>query len=133
MPNALENLCKAIAYPDPVPEGAAAFQLHVDGGRVEARLMGSRLVLSRGITRAEDDLPKLAGYAAGRLLKEEAVLAWDDGAAECILWQECLASASAQQLTRFFETFMGSCDWWMARVADLAAPPVSFPELVIVP
>lgn len=133
MPNALENLCKAIAYPDPVPEGAAAFQLRVDGGRVAARLMGSRLVLSRGITRAEDDLPKLAGYAAGRLLKEEAVLAWDETAAECILWQECPANASGAQLVRFFENFMTSCDWWLARVADMQAPPVLSPELVIMP
>ncbi|MBR4518292.1 MAG: hypothetical protein IKO65_04745 [Victivallales bacterium] len=133
MPNALENLCAAIAYPDPVPAGATAFQLHVDGGVVAARLMGSRLVLSRAISRQEADLPKLAAYAAGRLLREETVLAWDERAGECILWQECPATASAQQLTRFFETFMGSCDWWLARVADLAAPPVSFPELVIVP
>ncbi len=133
MPNALENLCKAIAYPDPVPEGAAAFQLRVDGANVAARLMGNRLVLSCGITRAEDNLPKLAAYAAGRLLREEAVLAWDENAAECVLWQECPANASSTQLVRFFENFMTSCDWWLARVADMQAPPVRSPELVIMP
>ncbi|MBP5300479.1 MAG: CesT family type III secretion system chaperone [Victivallales bacterium] len=133
MPNALENLCEAIAYPDPVPPGAAAFTLYVDGNLLSAQLLGGRLVLSREISREEADLQKLASYAAGRLLREEAVLAWDENTGACILWQECPANASSAQLLHFFETFLASCDWWLARVAGLAATQVSFPELVIVP
>ncbi|MBQ4479522.1 MAG: hypothetical protein II943_02680 [Victivallales bacterium] len=133
MPNALENLCAAIAYPDPVPAGATAFQLHVDGGVVAARLMNGRLVLSREISREEADLPRLASYAAGRLLREEAVLAWDERAGACILWQECPANASSAQLLHFFKTFLASCDWWLARVADLVVEPVAAPAMVIMP
>ena len=133
MKNALENLCEAIAYPDPLPAGAEVFQLRVDGGVVAARLLSGRLVLSREITRAEADLPKLASYAAGRLLREEAVLAWDESTGACILWQECPANASSAQLLHFFETFLTSCDWWLARVADLAAEPIVTPTLVIMP
>ena len=133
MPNALENLCEAIAYPDPVPPEAAAFTLHVDGDQVSARLMGGRLVLSREITREEADLQKLASCAAGRLLREEAVLAWDENIGACILWQECSANASSAQLLHFFETFLASCDWWRARVADLAVEPVAAPAVVIMP
>ena len=133
MPNALENLCEAIAYPDSVPPEAAAFTLHVDGDQVSARLMGGRLVLSREITREEADLQKLASCAAGRLLREEAVLAWDENIGACILWQECPANASSAQLLHFFETFLASCDWWRARVADLAVEPVAAPAVVIMP
>ena len=133
MKNALENLCEAIGYPDPLPAGAESFQLRVDGVAVAARLMNGRLVLSREITRVEADLPKLASYAAGRLLREEAVLAWDENAEACILWQECPANASSSQLLRFFETFLASCDWWLARVADLAVEPVATPAMVIIP
>lgn len=133
MKNALENLCEAIGYPDPLPAGAEAFQLRVDGGVVNARLLDGRLVLSREISRAEADLPKLAAYAAGRLLKEEAVLSWDEVAKACFLWQECPANASSTQLLHFFEIFLAACDWWLARVADLTVEPVAVPAMVILP
>ena len=133
MPNALENLCEAIAYPDPLPDGATSYRLLVDGGEVVAHLLGSRLVLSRVLSRQEEHLPKLAGYASGRLLKEEAVLAWDEREGACILWQDCAVGASSAQLLHFFKIFLASCDWWLARVADLSAEQVSIPEMVIMP
>ena len=133
MKNAIERLCDAIAYPDPVPESATAFSLRVDGGDIMARLIGRRLVLSRVIDRDEKDLPQLASYAAGRILKEEAVLAWDERLSACILWQELQDNADAAQLTHFFEEFTHSCDWWVARAGELNAPPVVFPDIVIRP
>ncbi len=133
MKNALERLCEAIAYPEPVPEGATFFRLQVDGGDVTARLVGPRLVLSRVIDREENDLSQLAIFAAGRILKEEAVLAWDERASVCILWQEVQESAEMAELTRFFESFMDSCDWWLARAGELNAPPPAFPDIVIRP
>ena len=108
-------------------------RLEVDGAAVTARLLDGRLVLSRVIDREEKDLPQLAEYAAGRMLAEEAVLAWDERAAECILWQEVQEDAEAADLLRFFETFMNSCDWWQARARELNAPPPSYPNIVIRP
>jgi len=133
MKNALERLCEAIAYPEPMPEGATSFRLQVDGGDVLARLLGKRLILSRVLDRAEEDLPRLAAFAFGRILKEDAVLAWDERAAACILWQELSETADTQQLVHFLETFLASCDWWLARAGELNAPPPVFPDIVIRP
>ena len=133
MKNALERLCEVIAYPEPVPDGATRFQLRVDGGDVTARMIGRRLVLSRVIDREENDLSQLAIFATGRILKEEAVLAWDERASVCILWQDVLDNAEGEELTRFFEAFMDSCDWWLARVEELNVPPPKFPDIVIRP
>ncbi|MBO4345678.1 MAG: hypothetical protein J5833_07975 [Victivallales bacterium] len=133
MKNAIERLCEAIAYPDPVPDGATSFSLRVDGGDIMARLLGRRLVLSRIIDRNEKDLPQLAAYAAGRILKEEAILAWDERLSACIIWQELEDKADSAQLTHFFEEFTHSCDWWVVRAGELNAPPVVFPDIVIRP
>ena len=124
MKNALEKLCEAIAYPEPVPDGTTSFTLRVDGADVLLRLLGKRLVVSRVIDRDESDLPQLAAFASGRILKEEAVLAWDDRLSACILWQEQPENADSKQLTKFFEDFLHSCDWWVARAEELNAPPI---------
>ena len=133
MKNVLERLCEAIAYPEPVPDGASWFNLRVDGGDVSLRILGKRLVISRVIDRNEGDLPQLAAYAAGRILKEEAVLSWDERLSACVLWQELQEDADSMQLTRFFEEFMHSCDWWVTRAGELSAPPTVFPDIVIRP
>ncbi len=133
MKNAIERLCEAIAYPDQVPEGASWFNMLVDGSDVTARLIGKRIVLSRVIDRDENDLPQLTAYAVGRILKEDAVLAWDERLSACVLWQELSEDANSEQLTKFFEDFMHSCDWWVDRAEDLNAPPTVFPDIVIRP
>ena len=62
-------------------------------------------------------LAELAGYATGRMLKEDATLSWKNGGA--FLWQDALVDADARVLSRLFESFMDSCDWWRARVDAL--------------
>ena len=133
MKNALERLCEAIAYPEPMPDGATSFTMMVDGADVLLRLLGKRLVISRVIDRDENDLPQLAAFAAGRLLKEETVLAWDERLSACVLWQELPENADDAQLVRFFEDFMNSSDWWVERAGELNAPPAVFPDIVIRP
>lgn len=133
MKNAIERLCEAIAYPEPVPDGATSFTLRVDGADVLLRLLGKRLVVSRVIDRDENDLPQLAAFAVGRILKEEAVLAWDDRISACILWQELSETADSKQLTMFFDDFLHSCDWWVERAEELNAPPIVFPDIMIRP
>ena len=107
--------------------------MRVDGEDIQARLLGKRLVLSHVLSKDEKDLLPLAAYAAGRILKEEAILAWDENQGACIIWQDIQDSANAAQLTAFFEAFMNSCDWWSARAKELNAPPASFPDVVIRP
>lgn len=129
---AIERLAEAIGYPDRVPEGSLFATLRVDGAEVSAAVTGDRLVLSQRLTDAADKLPALAGYAAGRMLREEAVLTYGDGVA--FLWQDAPAGAGEQVLMRLFESFMDSCDWWRARVeSSRAEEKTEFPEMMIRP
>ena len=66
----------------------------------------------------ESALVRLAGFAAGRVLKEEATLAWEPREGELILWQGIPAAASDEALKRAFEVFTASCDWWRDRVRE---------------
>ena len=119
------RLLAAIGYPERVSGGAFVFTLRVDGVEVVAEETAGRLVLSCALTDDETLLPVLATYAAGRMLKENATLAY--GAVEglkssghqAFLWQDAPADTDAHGLMRLFETFMDSCDWWRARVEAL--------------
>ena len=130
---AIVTLAKAIGYPEVVPDGVASFSFAADGSKVEAEVVGSRLVLKRRLATSESvDLAQLCGYAAGRVLKEDAVLAYDPTGDEVILWQDVAASAPAEILRRFFEVFLVSCDWWQARVQG-ASVATTIPEMMIRP
>ena len=141
MKTAVERLAEAIGYPEAVPGGAMAFAFTVDGVEIAARESGGRLLLERLLWRATDGddeaaarLPAmLARYAAGRVLREEATLAWDPTREAAILWQDVPASAPAERLRRFFEVFAASCDWWAERVKEALTPEPVFPEMVIMP
>ena len=129
---AIERLVEAIGYPDRIPEGTLSATLRVDGAEVSAAVTGDRLVLSQRLTDEADKLPTLADYAAGRMLREEAVLAYGDGAA--FLWQDAPVDIGDQALARLFEAFMDSCDWWRARLEDPAEEKTpDFPGVVIRP
>ena len=129
---AIERMAEAIGYPDRMSEGTLLATLRVDGAEVTAAVTGERLVLSQRLTDDADKLPLLAGYAAGRMLREEAVLAYGDGAA--FLWQDVSARAGDQALVRLFESFMDSFDWWRARVETPRMEEKSeFPEMMIRP
>ena len=124
----------AIGYPERAPEGAASFTLRVDGMEIMADERDGRLILSRGLTDTDDLLPSLAGYAAGRLLREEAVLAADPNTRGAFLWQDAPATADAHSLVRLFETFLDSCDWWRSRIAgETSSTSESVPEMMIRP
>ena len=131
---AIRRLIDAIGYPERAPEGAASFTLRVDGMEILAEERDGRLILSRVLTDSDDLLPTLAGFAAGRLLREEAVLAADPNTQGAFLWQDAPATADAQSIVRLFETFLDSCDWWRARIAgDAATTSESVPEMMIRP
>lgn len=131
--NAIGRLASAIGYPQAVPADSVDFTFKVDDGEVCALDLEKRLVLTRVISRETDDLPRLAAYSAGRILREDAMLYWDERGGAAMLAQEIPATATSHELKVFFETFADSCDWWLARTAADTVKPSSFPEMVIRP
>ena len=127
------RLAKAIGYPDPVPETAFAFPFAVDGYTVKAQVEAGRLVLRTDLAAGDGDLATLAGYAAGRVLKDEAALAFDRAAGTAFLWQAVPADAGSAEMRKSFEDFARACDWWRARAEELGKPRPEMPELVIRP
>jgi len=141
MRTSINRLAEVMGYPDAVPDGALSYVFSVDGGDVLARESVGRIVLSRVLWRAADAVDAfderlpvdLAGYAAGRILREEAVLAWDPQEEAIFLWQDAPISLSDERLRRLFEVFMTSCDWWLDRVKGASAGVPRFPEMMILP
>lgn len=133
MGDCVTRLARAIGYPEELPsEGSVV--LKVDGADFLAREDGGRLVLSCVLAESPDaeTVERLAGYAVGRMLKEEATLAWDPAGSALILWQAVSATASEALLRRFFEVFATSADWWFARARD-GEMISAIPEMVIRP
>jgi len=129
------RLARAIGYPDAVAADAARAALLVDGAEVVASDEGGRALLQATVAAAPSDetLASLAGFAAGRILREEAVLAYEPKADAALLWQAAPPDADALALRAFFRTFTASWDWWRARAAELENPQPSFPEVMIRP
>lgn len=115
----LEFFLKSIGYPDRAPEGSTSFTLRVDGREMQVEESAGRIVLSHVLTDEDARLPMLASYASGRMLREEAALAYDSHSA--FLWQDAPADADERTLLRLFESFADSCDWWRARVDEREA------------
>lgn len=128
---AIERFMKVIGYPDRMSDGGALSTLRVDGMEVQAEEMDGRLVISCVLTEDEGLLPTLAGYAAGRMLREDAAFTWEPRG-RAVLWQDAAANSDAHELTRLFETFMNSCDWWRARVDALRGEGEPIPETMVI-
>lgn len=129
----IKRLATAINYPEQVPERATVFVFRVDGGNIIAEIVGRRLVVKRVLEIDDEDLPRFAEYAAGRLLREEAVFAWDERAEQLILWQELPMQARPAEIVTAFEDFVDSCDWWLQRANERQMPPTVFPDILIRP
>ena len=114
--NAADRLLAAIGYPERIPNTNEPFTLRVDGREVLVEMSAGRIVLSVALTEDESMIPALAAYAAGRMLREEATLAYGKG--NVFLWQDAPADADDRALVRLFESFSDSCDWWLARVEE---------------
>ena len=128
----MERVGELIGYPERVPEGALSFGFVVDGETVEARQSGGALLL---IWRFPDKAPvqRLAELAPGRILREEAVLAWDAPSRRAILWQVSAKGADDRSLVATFQEFLDSRDWWMNAVEELTAPKPTLADLIIRP
>ena len=156
--NAADRLLMAIGYPERIPNTDKPFTLRVDGKEVFVEESAGRIVLSVVLTEDELMVPTLAAYAAGRMLREEATLAFGsldvlkfrslEGASSkppnlqasklpgnhVFLWQDAPADADDRALVRLFESFTDSCDWWRARVEERGkGDAVEISEAVIRP
>ena len=132
---AIERLAAAIGYPDGVPEGADSFAFRVDGGEVLASVSGGRLRLCQKVTDDLESLPRLAAFASGRILREDAVLSFGEMSGEqcAFLWQDAPATSDERTFSRLFETFMDSCDWWRERVEGATEEKSEIPPMMIRP
>lgn len=117
---------KAAGYPDRPPAGVSAYVLSVDGMEIRAEEADGRIVLSYVLAESDAGLQRFAEYAAGRMLKEDAVLSFgqpgvsaSDSPASAFLWQDAPADADARAFRRLFESFLDSCEWWRARADAL--------------
>jgi len=156
--NAADRLLAAIGYPERIPNTDEPFTLRVDGREVLVEESAGRIVLSFVLTEDDSMIPALAVYAAGRMLREEATLAFGsfevskfrslEGTASkplnlqasklpssaVFLWQDAPADADDRALVRLFESFTDSCDWWRARVDERGkGDAVEISEAVIRP
>lgn len=129
----ISRLARAIGYPETVADDIDVFAFRVDGGAVIAEKTPYGLVLKKTLEIPFENLNVFAAYAAGRMLREEAVLAWDDRAERALLWREIPGRADAQTMKEAFEEFADSCDWWIQRVAEIDAPKSVFPDIMIRP
>ena len=131
--NSVHSLAMAIGYPEKVPDSADVFTFSVDGGAIVAQCLDSRLILKLYLEISFEDLNVFAAYAAGRMLREEAVLAWDERAERAFLWREIPEKADASVMRAAFEEFADSCEWWLQRVAEIDVPKSAFPDILIRP
>ncbi len=108
--------------------------MRVDGMEIVAEESNGRIVLSYSLADDMSLVPALASYAAGRILREDAVLAC--GKSSAFLWQDAPSGSGERDMVRLFETFVDSCDWWRERVDVLrggAATPDADDAMVIRP
>lgn len=137
--NILEFFLKTVGYPEKVPEGEVFYLMRVDGMEVAAAESNGGIMLSYALDADDSMLPKLASYAAGRMLKEKAVFSYGDPAAghgnsgknTAFIWQDVPAGTDSHGMTRLFETFMDSCDWWRERTESLSGAGVSGGEVEV--
>lgn len=129
----ITKLANAIGYPDRVPSEAVVYAFRIDGEEYIAEKMGARLIVRYWLNIDEEELPKFAGFSAGRMLREEAVFAWDDRSERACLWQEMPMGGSVATIVAAFEAFLDACEWWQDRVNELHVPPTVFPDIMIKP
>ena len=78
--------------------------MRVDGMEIVAKEASGRIVLSYSLSDDSSIVPTLCSYAAGRILKEDAVLSCDKSSA--FLWQDAPTSSSEREMVRLFEPFV---------------------------
>lgn len=132
MKSLVERFGELIGYPERVPEGAVSFVFKVDDDPVEVRTKAGAL-LFKWMLPENAPVERIAEFAAGRILRDQAVVAWDSFRERAMLWQRTRKGAGDAALVEAFRVFLGSCDWWKRCVAELVRPKATLAEIVIRP
>lgn len=136
MLNVVNRLIESIGYPkDEILPGAGSVTLKVDAFQLGAYESAGRLVLTYELKKEpeEGDLRKYAQFAAGRILREDATLAYDPNKDAIILWQAVDAQSGSAILRSFFEDFTHAVDWWRERAQEAETKAPEFPDMVFRP
>ena len=133
MAGAIRRMAEAVGYPDKVPESAFVFTFRVDGYEISASVDAGEVLLRLDLPSGPGDVAAFAEFAAGRILREAATLAYDEKGGVPFLWRKVAEDASGATLRETFEDFARSCDWWLARVAERGQEKPEMPEMVIRP
>jgi len=140
----IAGLAKAIGYPQEVPAEAEAFDFIVDGETIGVSVAdgrarspsaphgGASLLFQTVLTEDAETAGRLAAYAAGRMLKEAATLAWDPEKKSVILWEKVEFEGQGHG-RRAFESFCESADWWRERVKEQGHGHAGVAEMMIRP
>jgi len=130
---------RAMAYPEEVPAEATEFAFVVDGRNVRVREIGGRRIASSVLAGTDKvrTVVYLAGLAVGRMMKDEATLAWDEEEHALVLWQELSDGRGKMTadggMVGKLEEFLDVLDWWMARVEGAEPAMMAPSEFIIRP
>ncbi len=129
----IKELITALNYPGTAPDGVRDFVFLVDGLEIHASEQVNGIVLRFALPCSDELIPDFAQYAAGRLLREDAVLARDGQDSPLFIWQLLPLPADEGMLRESFERFADSCEWWLSRCAEREVPQSVFPDILIRP
>lgn len=132
MKGLVERFGELIGYPERVPAGAVSFVFRVDDDPVEVRMKAGTL-LFKWMFPENAPVERIAEFAAGRILRDRAVVAWDAFRERAILWQRTRKGDGERAQVEAFRVFLGACDWWKRCVAELVQPKATLAEIVIRP
>lgn len=129
----IKNLAFVLNYPEEIPEDAHDCVFWVDGLQIHAMEQSRGILLRFFLPCSEEQLSDLATFAAGRILREEAVLAWDYQGSRLFLWRELSGLTDEHVIRQDFEDFVDSCEWWYARCSEKEVPQSVLPDILIRP
>ena len=132
MKGLVERFGELIGYPERVPAGVVSFVFRVDDDPVEVRQREGALVF-KWTFPGNAPIERIAEFAAGRIPRDRAVVAWDAFRERAILWQGTRKGAGERAQVEAFRLFLGSCDWWKRCIAELVQPRATLAEIVIRP
>lgn len=123
MNSSIERFLNTIGYPiEEIERTEGPVSLLVDEMTVKVIENRGDLVLRFSLGSIEEvNAAEILGFAAGRVLKEAAVVAFDPESEEIFIWSKIAANASDAKMTKVFEEFMTSCEWWRAALGAESA------------